>query len=126
MHRPGSNADAMTPLDFLCDFCLRPWADNGAMVEGHHGSLICTDCLSAAYPAVAVRADTVEPTDEFDCTMCLQHKGGLRYRTNTATACRSCVEKAARMLERDPDSGWTRPADAQGAPPSPQHESADE
>ena len=32
----------------LCDFCRRDWDGQEPMIEGHHGSIICLQCLKLA------------------------------------------------------------------------------
>ncbi|QQE12687.1 hypothetical protein JD969_04265 [Planctomycetota bacterium] len=51
-----------------CDFCGIDWDEVIPMIEGHHGSVICLSCLKKAL-------DNASPSqDDFDCTLCLQHK----------------------------------------------------
>ena len=50
MHREGTDADNVQPKDILCDFCHRAvWAMGLPCIEGHHGSVVCGDCLKVAW-----------------------------------------------------------------------------
>lgn len=100
----------MTAEDFLCDFCLRHWADDRPMVEGHRGSLLCGPCLTVAYTQVVFLGQGVKVIDRV-CTLCLSQKDGPHWISpaTSAPACADCLEQAAKRLERDRDSGWNRP-----------------
>lgn len=85
------------------------------MMEGHHGSLICGPCLSVAYSELVLRVPGAAPAPApgARCTMCLQDKDEPHWQSPAfpeAFICRWCIEKSAGMLEKDPASGWKRPA----------------
>jgi hypothetical protein len=117
MHRPGADPANMTAQDFLCDFCTQHWRDDRPMVEGHKGSLICADCLAAAYRLLVLDHAGAKVPEHVNCTMCLLHRdveyfAGLPSALpdrDDPVACRGCIEQAVRTLERDPSSGWKRP-----------------
>lgn len=109
---------------FKCDFCRLPWADDRPMIEGHRGSLICAPCLTRACQTLrtAQPGDAAEPAaagsiaprmpEYASCALCLLHKDEdvwISPAFPEAVACRWCVEKAATLLERDPEAGWKRP-----------------
>lgn len=100
----------MRPEDFLCDFCARAWDGTRPMVEGHKGSLICGDCLSAAYASVVLQKQHAQPAPDA-CTLCLEHRAQAHWRGSTeeAAACERCLRQAAQTLSKDPDAGWVRP-----------------
>lgn len=101
----------MAAEDFLCDFCGRSWDTSRPMVEGHQGSLICGECLSAAYRALVLETARGEhPPGE--CRMCLEERrDGLwsGARGDAARACARCVRQAAAALSKDTESGWEKP-----------------
>ena len=102
----------MKPEDFLCDYCRRAWDGTFPMVEGHQGSLICGECLSAAYRALVLHeGDGVGPG--LRCAMCLEERAQAEWRGSAepgAIACERCIRQAAQSLSKDPDWEWTRPA----------------
>jgi len=127
MQRPGMDPDNATPADFICDFCLRPWADERPMVEGHKGSLICSSCLSLSFDELWNRQSGT-PSDRV-CNLCLEQRNEPCWSPprwpatgpevtpdlpiNVATppiACKRCTKQSVVMLERDPDSNWKRPS----------------
>jgi ClpX C4-type zinc finger len=111
---------------FKCDFCRRSWAEDRPMVEGHRGSLVCAECLSSAYDAVVNREAGVVMTagstaaSDSDpsaaaCAMCLEARKDPCWRTPVppnALICLRCIKQSARMLEKDPEVAWRRPAKA--------------
>lgn len=106
------NTDADGNEFFLCDFCHSPWSEDRPMVEGHRGSLICARCLTVAYRSVLLAGEG-EPGE---CTLCLQYReepcwtSPLEDPTHgAARACGRCIAQSARVLEKDPDSGWKAP-----------------
>lgn len=116
MHRPCADTENMTPEDFLCDFCLRSWAEDIAMIEGHQGSLLCADCLTRAYRALVVdETSSVYDGDDPNgakCAMCLEHREDPMWRSPTnaaAWACRRCVKQGAGALSKDKEIGWKKP-----------------
>ncbi|MCC7193888.1 MAG: hypothetical protein IT444_14055 [Phycisphaeraceae bacterium] len=92
-----------------CDFCATDWDPQTGlppMTEGHHGSVLCLECLKAALGEVR----SVE--SPYRCTLCLRenlpttlpaYRNPLRP---AATACRDCVHQAAQAFSRDPDVDW--------------------
>jgi hypothetical protein len=117
MHRPGSDPLDMRAEDFLCDFCGEHWREDRPMVEGHHGSLVCGTCLTAAFRATWLASGTAgdgadPPADA--CRLCLERRDEPHWRGATGgLACKRCVKMAAVMLERDADrpeaERWKRP-----------------
>lgn len=116
MHNPNANPEHMTPGDFWCDFCRSPWDEHLAMVEGHQGSLICGKCLRVAYDEVGRTEDAGRAGAEGaggKCLMCLEERPAPLWRSpveESKAICRRCTRQSAGMLEKDPDSGWTRRA----------------
>lgn len=112
MHRPGMDESNARPQDFLCDFCHAPWSESRPMVEGHRGALVCGACLTLAFDALWNRGQGEGVAESVVCTMCLSHNGDPVYRSPAfpdALICKRCAKQAAVMLERDPESGWSRP-----------------
>lgn len=100
---------------FKCDFCRRSWAEDRPMVEGHQGSLICAQCLSASYAEVVNAKGGVEPPEGVKCTLCLEDKAEMHWESPMfpgTFACRRCVNQSARILEKDKEYGWKRPGAA--------------
>ncbi|MCC7145132.1 MAG: hypothetical protein IT443_01660 [Phycisphaeraceae bacterium] len=102
-----------------CDFCGTDWDQELAMVEGHHGSVLCLDCLKKAL------ANSGPAATVFDCTLCLQTKPAgttvwrheplsveLKGYNRYAAVCEDCVDQAARAFSKDPqvDFSWQRKA----------------
>jgi NMD protein affecting ribosome stability and mRNA decay len=113
MHRPGADPNAMEPGDFLCDFCGRAWDGTQAMVEGHRGSLICGSCLAVAYRVLVVSGD--DSLRGRECTLCLETRDQSEWvspASERAVVCERCVRQAAQAMEKDAQSGWTRPGEA--------------
>ncbi len=98
---------------FKCDFCRQPWAEDRQMVEGHQGSLICGPCLSVAYAGVVNAGITVAPPEKILCAMCLEDRDDSHWQSPAfpeTFVCLRCIKQSARMFEKDPESGWKRPA----------------
>ncbi len=111
MQRPNADPDNMLPSDFLCDFCGREWDGESPVVEGHRGSLICGDCLAAAYRALVLSASPTAAAG-YTCTLCIEARpdGGWRgVGRPEAAACLRCVKQSAAVLAKDKDMGWKRP-----------------
>jgi hypothetical protein len=92
-----------------CDFCSTDWdPETGLppMTEGHHGSVLCLDCLKLAL----ANATTLEAN--YTCTLCLRDNlptSEPAYRSPTrpiAIACEDCIHQAARVFSKDPDVDW--------------------
>ena len=98
---------------FKCDFCMRSWAEDRPMVEGHKGSLICGSCLSLGYRLTKLTDPPAGPMGDLEsCVMCLQHKDKAAWEspmTPRTWVCEECLGNSAKMLEKDPESGWKRP-----------------
>ncbi|HLO41980.1 MAG TPA: hypothetical protein VK176_13220 [Phycisphaerales bacterium] len=97
---------------FKCDFCLKPWAEDRPMVEGHRGSLICGPCLTVAYAEVVLHQMSTQPPEGAVCTLCLEPRKDPHWRSPVrpdAHACLRCIKQSARVFEKDPESGWKRP-----------------
>lgn len=116
MHNPGAEGNEF----FLCDFCRRPWSEQRPMVEGHRGSLVCAACLATAYTAlVHLQAGEASAPGQ-TCTMCLEHRAQPHWRSPLypeALICLRCVRQSATTMEKDPDTGWTRPPPPPGLAP---------
>lgn len=113
MHRPGCDPENMTELDFMCDFCLATWTEENPFVEGHRGSLICSDCLTRAYRATELGDGATNVPEHVNCTLCLLHRDAPHWQSPIVEGgpviCASCVVSAAKMLEKDPASQWEKP-----------------
>jgi hypothetical protein len=111
MRREGCDEDNLKPEDFLCDFCGSTWTQDRQMVEGHRGSLICSQCLTAAYAQVIRQNAGVPVPDAVTCALCIAHHDAPHWQGPAGpVACKRCIEQSARILEKDPDAGWKRPA----------------
>ncbi|MEE9130523.1 MAG: hypothetical protein V3T84_10940 [Phycisphaerales bacterium] len=120
MRKPGTDANNVQMSDVLCDFCQREWTEDVPMLEGHHGSCICGNCLSVAYVDVVLNGTDTAP-DEYPCPMCLEttedrasmdrgEEGGWQSPLrDEAVICKRCIDLAATALNKDKDSGWTKP-----------------
>ena len=89
-----------------CDFCLRDWDGQEAMIEGHHGSILCLNCLK-----LALVEQQTHP-DKFKCTLCLRFnmppampRWSNRDHPN-AIACQECLYQAAKAFSRNEDIPW--------------------
>lgn len=105
-----------------CDFCGSDWDEVKPMIEGHHGSVLCLECLASALELAKptqVATDTavgVQPA----CTMCLQEpeQGKAQWIPDprpvganpTALICIDCINQAAGTFSKDPDIDWKRPS----------------
>ena len=93
-----------------CDFCGTDWDQVRPMIEGHHGSVLCLECLKQALTHHAPAAQ------KFQCTLCLQDRpAGVKSwapqprpaaANPQARACLDCLHQAARAFDRDPDVAW--------------------
>ena len=113
MQRPTANPDNMRPTDFLCDFCGKEWDGESPVVEGHKGSLICGDCLAAAYRELALKdggAGTGTAAAGYTCVMCLEQRKEPGWAGATgAVVCRRCARQSAAVLAKDKDYSWIKP-----------------
>lgn len=105
-----------------CDFCGTDWDEVLPMIEGHHGSVLCLECLKLALDQLADTGD-----QKLECTMCIrpvaQAKRHWRPVRDAAVAlpaganpqaliCEGCVNQAAGTFSKDPDVDWKRPSPA--------------
>jgi hypothetical protein len=112
MRREGCDEENLKPEDFLCDFCGNTWSPERQMVEGHRGTLICALCLTEAYAKVIRRGEGTGVPEMVVCTLCQAHHEAPHWQgpgAGAPVACKRCIEQSARILEKDPDSGWKRP-----------------
>lgn len=112
MRREGTDPNNVQMSDVLCDFCRCEWTLDLPLIEGHHGSCICGDCLATAYRSV-VLAGRDDAISGYRCTMCLEARSDPCFRSQTAPdafVCRRCIKLGATALERDPDHTWRRPS----------------
>lgn len=108
-----------TVIASLCDFCRARFED-APMIEGHQGSLLCLKCLSAAYTDVVLAGGGAEESGG-KCTMCLEEREQPQWRSplyEEARLCLRCIKQSATALEKDNESGWTRPRRADGTSPT--------
>ena len=94
-----------------CDFCGDDWDEVKAMIEGHHGSVLCLECLKVAM------AGMVPAAEPFNCTLCLREdlpaatprwspQPRPRDANPNAVVCEECLSQAARAFHRDKDVDW--------------------
>lgn len=89
-----------------CDFCGEDWDEIKPMVEGHHGSVICLECVKLALTGLQTGGEA------YSCPLCLRSQlpasdpHWSNPKRPQATACKSCVHQAARAFDRDPDVDW--------------------
>jgi len=90
-----------------CDFCSRDWDGQEAMIEGHHGSIICLACLKQAL------AEQITGGEKYKCTLCLRFNmpPELPHWANPAhpesIVCQECLYQSARTFSRNKDVPWT-------------------
>lgn len=105
-------------LIISCDFCGTDWdpydeTQSRPMVEGHHGSVICLECVKLALAELAAHPG------EYRCTLCI--RDGIAAdvprwnRADSVTSpglnpdalgCRDCIHQAAGKFSKDPDVKW--------------------
>lgn len=89
-----------------CDFCGTDWDEVRPMIEGHHGSVLCLECLKVAIHQAA------SGEGKYRCTLCLRENipATLPRWSNparpAACACEECLIQAAKAFSRDPDVDW--------------------
>ena len=109
-----------------CDFCGTDWdaydeTYSNPMVEGHHGSVICLNCVKMALEGMTPGEGT------FTCALCVHDdlppetprwshpnpvpSPGLNM---LAVACRPCIRQAAGRFSKDPDVKWKWEKRAEG------------
>jgi hypothetical protein len=86
-----------------CDFCTRDWDGQEAMIEGHHGSILCLECLKLALVEQLARPG------KFKCTLCLRFNmppempRWSNAEHPNATACQECIYQAAKAFHKNKD-----------------------
>lgn len=116
MQRQVKDGDE-TGIVISCDFCGTDWDQQSAMVEGHHGSVLCLECCKQGREAL-----TAAP-HAFDCTLCLQTRPAdtMHWRhppfasppagfNPEAVLCEACLKQAAAAFHKDPEVPWTKHA----------------
>jgi hypothetical protein len=112
MHRDGIDVDNVQPEDILCDFCVAPaWSAGKPCIEGHQGSLICGDCLTAAYKTLVLAREAPDPGK---CCLCLEERDEPAWRGSRqeGVACRRCIKQAAGAMHKSKDWDWVKPLDS--------------
>lgn len=118
MRREGCDEDNLVMEDFLCDYCGNEWTDDRPMVEGHHGSCVCGNCLTVAYTELGL---TVRGGDNGSsegvpsgakCNLCLEVREESIWKSPVREAylCRRCAKQSAGVLQKDKDNGWSKPS----------------
>lgn len=110
MHKTNPGGEV---IGSFCDFCGKVWDQAGTeiMVEGHQGSLICLKCLSAAYASVVLHGAGAEHKGK-QCLMCIEERDQEQWESPVnegVRICRRCLKQSATALEKDPQTGWSRP-----------------
>jgi len=90
----------------LCDFCRRDWDGQEAMIEGHHGSILCLRCMQRAL-------NEQKPLEgKFKCTLCLRFNMPPempRWHSPShpeSIVCQECLYQAAKAFARNPDNDF--------------------
>ncbi len=109
------NENGETGIIISCDFCGTDWDQQTAMVEGHHGSVLCLECFKQA------RKQMTPAARAFDCTLCLQtrptdtpHWRHAPFASPPpgfnpeAVVCEPCLKQAAAAFHKDPDVPWSK------------------
>jgi hypothetical protein len=105
-----------------CDFCGTDWDQETAMIEGHHGSVLCLECFKTAHAAAAPAPDANRDAgSDFSCSLCLRTLAGdvphWRHPPMSspppgfnpdAVVCGDCLKQAAGAFHKDPDVPWSR------------------
>ncbi len=96
-----------------CDFCGTDWDQALHMIEGHHGSVLCLNCLKKALEELEAKPG------KYRCTLCLSEgidqsksrwSGSFSradFEGSVGVVCESCVRQAARGFSKDEDIDWT-------------------
>jgi len=77
------------------------------MIEGHHGSILCLECLKVALKEQATGGE------KYKCTLCLRFNipGTIPRWSNAAhpeaIVCQECLYQAARGFSKNPDVEYT-------------------
>jgi hypothetical protein len=107
MHNPAAEGNAF----FVCDCCMQHWDEDRPMVEGHQGSLICSQCLTVGYGSLVHLHEGGEHAGN-KCVMCIEHRSEPLWQSPLRPeifVCVRCIRQAAGTLSADPDFGWKRP-----------------
>ncbi len=89
-----------------CDFCGTDWDGEAAMVEGHHGSVICLECLKKAL------AEAAPGEGKYKCTLCLRFNippampRWSHAARPQALVCQDCLHQAAKAMSKAPHVDW--------------------
>ena len=92
-----------------CDFCRRDWDGQEAMVEGHHGSILCLRCLEQGLREKAVGEG------KYGCTLCLRFNipetlarwsHPEQSAAPVAVVCQECLYQAAGTFSKSPHTEW--------------------
>jgi len=98
-----------------CDFCSSDWDEVKPMIEGHHGSVLCLNCLRVA---LVERSQLV---GQYACTMCIQEDlpqtlpRWVSPIHEQAVACEDCLIQAAKAFDRDRSVDWSWDQAASGS-----------
>lgn len=90
----------------LCDFCRRDWDGNEPMIEGHHGSILCLECMKLALDNLTHAAD------KYKCTLCLRFNipptvpRWSNPEKPEAIVCQECLYQAAKTFSRNEDNSF--------------------
>ncbi len=90
-----------------CDFCRVDWDGQAPMVEGHHGSVICLECLKLALDEASLGPE------KYKCVLCLRYNipESLPRWTHPHSpgtfVCHDCITQAAKAFSKDPNTAWT-------------------
>ena len=89
----------------LCDFCRRDWDGQEPMIEGHHGSILCLECLK-----LALKEQHTQPGPDlggkYKCTLCLRFNmpASLPHWSNPAhpeaIVCQECIYQSAKAFHK--------------------------
>lgn len=111
MRKPGTDENNVRMSDVICDFCHGEWIETEPLIEGHHGSCICGQCLTVAYTDAVLGGVNSGPAG-YKCTMCLEHRGEAAWQSPMhaeAVICTRCIKQAAGVLHKSPDFAWRKP-----------------
>jgi len=90
----------------VCDFCRRDWDGQEPMIEGHHGSIICLECLKQAL------AQQGTGGEKYTCTLCLRFNIPPKVPNwknpahPEAVICQECMYQSARTFSRTEGVDW--------------------
>ncbi len=91
----------------VCDFCRRDWDGQEPMIEGHHGSILCLECLKRALDGLK------DGGEKYTCTLCLRFNipptvprwsNPESTAEPAAVACQECLYQAAKTFSRNEDN----------------------